>query len=128
MGAEVTLLSGVILWIDEDGVVGAGSHAGLATDADGLVEVDDTIISLIHRAGRTGSNTRWIGTLIAPRHLKVATHLWKGSNFNRLDVGSRHPQRYIVFRFTGRRAGVASDALRLIEYLDPRLCQLLRFG
>ena len=52
--AEVALLGRVILGVDEDRVVGAGRDAGLAADADRLVEVDDAVRPPVHRRGRAG--------------------------------------------------------------------------
>ena len=54
MGAEVALLGGVIVGVDEDGVIRAGGDACLAADADPFVEVDDAVRPAVHRSGRAG--------------------------------------------------------------------------
>ena len=70
VSAEVALLGRVIFGVDEDGVVGAGGDAGLASDADGLVEIDDAVRPLVHGLGRAGGDTGWIFTLVAAGNLK----------------------------------------------------------
>ena len=75
--AEVALLRGVILGVDEDGVIWACRHARLATDACRLVEVDDAVVALVHRGGRARGHAGRIVALIAPGHLEVAPGLRK---------------------------------------------------
>ena len=76
--AHVALLGRVVLGVDEDRVVGAGRHAGLAPDADVLVEVDDAVGPLVHRLGGAGRHTWGIGALIASRDLEGPPDLRKG--------------------------------------------------
>jgi len=97
MCAEVTLFGRMIFRVDEDGVVRTRGHAGLATNADRLVEIDDAVRAFEHRCGRTCSDARSMSTLIATRHLMSATRLGKDANFNVLDVGSRDRDGNNVF-------------------------------
>ena len=87
----------MIFRVDEDGVVRARRHAGLATNADRLIEIDDAIGAFEHRCRRTSCDARSMSTLIAACHLMSAARLGKNSNFNMLDVGSRYRDGNDVF-------------------------------
>jgi hypothetical protein len=109
----------MIFGIDEDGVVGAGGHAGFAANADRLVKIHDAVGALEHCRRGTRSDTRRMGTLITAGHLVRAPRLRKLANINVLYVGARHRQRYFVFRFTGGRAGVTANTARVVNDLGP---------
>jgi len=49
VGAQVALLGGVVLRVDEDRVVRRDSDAGFTPDTDRLVEIDDPVRTPIHR-------------------------------------------------------------------------------
>jgi len=119
MRAEVTFLGGVIFRINEDGIVGASSHAGLATNADRFVKIDDAVSALEHCRSRTGDDTRRVGALIAPGHLVCTPRLRKHSDIYMFDVGSSHADGHDVFRFAGGRARVTADATRVVDDLCP---------
>jgi hypothetical protein len=57
--------------------------------------------------------------LIAPRHLMRPPRLRKFSDINVLDVSARHRKRYFVFRFASGRAGVTTDATRVVNNFCP---------
>ncbi len=57
--------------------------------------------------------------LIAARHLMRAARLRKLSDINMLDVCARHRERHIVLRLAGRRAGMATDAARVVNHFGP---------
>jgi hypothetical protein len=97
MCAEVTLFGRMIFRVDEDGVVRTRGHAGFATNADRLVEIDDAVGAFEHRCRRTGSDARSVSALIATCHLMSATRLGKDSDFNMLDVSSRDRDGNDVF-------------------------------
>src|SRR6185295_7323994 len=119
MRAEVTLLSRVIFGIDKDRIVRAGGHAGLAADADRLVEIDDAVCALEHCRGRTGSDTRRVRALIAARHLMSAARLWKDADVDMLHIRPRHRQRDQVLGLAGGGAGMTTNAARLVDNLGP---------
>ena len=117
--AHVALLGRMVLGVDEDGVVGARGHARLAADADALVEVDDAVLAAEHRLGRAGTHARRIGALVAPGHLEGAAGLRELADIHGLHVGPGYPDRNFVLALAGGRARVASDALVLVEHLQP---------
>ncbi len=117
--AEVALLRGVVLRVDEDRIVRTGRDAGLAADADRFVEIDDAVRSLVHRRRRTSVGARWIFALIAARDLKRAAHVRKDADVGILHVGAVHGERHLVFRLAGRGAGVATDAAAVVDDFRP---------
>ena len=119
MGAKIALLGGLILGVDEDGVVGAGGDAGLAPDAAPLVEIDDPVSPLVHRRRGAGSDARRVLALIATGHLVGPAGVREDSLVDVLHVRPRHAQRHVVLRLAGRRTGVAPDAAGLVQHLDP---------
>lgn len=119
MSAEVTFLGGVIFRVDENRVVRARSHARLATDADRFIEINDAVSAFEHRRRRARRHTRRMSALIAARHLMRASSLRKLSDINMLDVGARHGERHFVFGFAGGRAGVTTDAARMVYDFSP---------
>jgi len=117
--AEVTFLGGMILWIDEDRVIGTSSHARFAANADRFVEVDDAVRALKHRGGRASSDARRMRALITTGHLMSAACLRKDTDVDMLDVSARDADGYDVFRFACRRARMTADATRVVDYLRP---------
>jgi hypothetical protein len=71
-----------------DGIVGTGLDAGLAANADAIVEFDNTIAPLIHRLRGTDANTRRIGAMITPSDLEMTTCIGIQTGFHILDPGS----------------------------------------
>ena len=117
--AEVALLRRVVLGVDEDRVVGAGGDARLAPDARLLVEVDDAVLALEHRARRAGGHARRVDALVAAGDLEVAAHLGEEADVDGLHVGARDADGHLVLRLARRRAGVAADAALLVDDLRP---------
>src|SRR5262249_14275688 len=72
---EVALFRRVIVRIDEDGVIGTGRHASLATDADRFVEIDYAVGAFEHRRRRTRGYTGRMRALIAACDLVDAPRL-----------------------------------------------------
>src|SRR5882724_2212789 len=115
MRAEVALRRRTFVRIDVDGIVGAGLHARLTADAAVRTEVDDTVFALVHRRDRTDGHARRILTVIATGDLEYAPGIGKDSVFHVLYPGAIHRERDMVFRFARDRAGVAADALPVID-------------
>jgi hypothetical protein len=109
----------VIFRIDEDRVVGAGGHAGFATDADRLIEIDDAVRAFEHRGRRASRDTGRVGALVATCYLVRAAHLRPDADVNVLDVSTRDADRNDVLGLTGCRARVTSNAARVVDYLRP---------
>ena len=119
MRAEITFLGGMVFGIDEDRVVRTSSHAGFAADADRFIEIDYAVGALEHRSGRAGDDAGRVRALIATGHLVRATHLWKHTDIDVLDVGARHPDGHHVFRLAGSRTRMAADTASVIDDLGP---------
>src|SRR5439155_23630794 len=124
MRAEVALLRRVIFRVDEDRVVGTGGDAGLAADADVLVEIDDAIGAAVHGRGWTSGDTGRVIALVAAGDLKGAAGGGELSDVDVLDVSAIHAERNGILRLTSSAAGVTADAAGLVDDLSP----LHRFG
>src|SRR5262245_59735840 len=105
----------VIHRVHVNGIVGAGLHAGLATDAPVVVDVHDAVGPLMHGPGGTDIDARGLGAVIAAQDSKMTPGRGETSDFNVLDPGAEDAQRDVVFGFASRGAGVASDAARLVD-------------
>ena len=119
MSAQVALLGGVILGIDEDSIVRTSRDAGLAPDAPVLVEIDDPVFPLEHRRGRASRHAGRVLALIATGNLKSPPSRRKDADIDVLDIGTMHRKRNIVLRLAGGRTGVAPDTARLVDDLGP---------
>src|SRR5438132_1568843 len=119
MRTEVTFLSRMIFRIDEDRVVRTSGHAGFAADADRFVEIDDAVVALEHRGGRTRGHAWRMRTLIAARHLMRAANLREDTDVNVLDVRAGHADRHDIFRFARRGARMTTDAASVVDDLRP---------
>jgi hypothetical protein len=126
MGAEITLLGGMILGIDEDGIVRAGSHASFTANTNVLIEVDDTVRSLKHRGSRAGGSARRISALITPGDLVCPASLRKNPDFNVLYIGPRYGQWHEVLAFAGVCAGMTAYTAALVDNLGPLSRNTLR--
>lgn len=119
MRAEITLFSGMVVRIYKDRIVRASSHAGFASDADGLVKIDYAICALEHGCRRTSRDTRRVRTLITPGDLVRASRLRKCADINMLDVSSGDRDWHIVFRLARSRARVTSDTASMVDHFRP---------
>ena len=115
MGTESAFCCGVRFGVKIDRVVGAGLHAGLASDANGRVELDNAIIPLIHSSDGTDTHTRRVDAVITARHLEVAAHIGERSRFNILDPRTVHTKRHLILGFARGGTGVTPDTLSLIN-------------
>ena len=109
----------MILWVDEDRVIGTSSHARFAANADRFVEVDDAVGALKHRGSRTSGDARCMRALITTGHLMGAPRLGKDTDVDVLDVSARDADGYDVFRFACRRARMTADATRVVDDFRP---------
>src|SRR5258708_5650625 len=117
MGAEVALLSRMILWIDEDRVVRTGSHAGFAADTNRFIEIDDAVRALKHCGRRTSGHARRVRALVAACYLVRAAHLWKHAHIDVLDIRACDANRHDILRLARGRAGMTTDAARVVCHL-----------
>ena len=90
MRAEVALLSGMILRVYKDRVVGTCRHARFAANADRLIKINDTVGALEHRRSRARSHARCVSALITASDLVRSPHLWECANINVFDISASH--------------------------------------
>ena len=119
MSAEVAFLGRVIFRVYEDGIVRTRRHAGFATDADRLVEIDNAVSALEHRSCRASRYARRMSALVAARNLMRTPRLRKCSDFDMLHVGAGHRQRNKIFGLTRGCAGMAANTSRVVNDLGP---------
>ena len=119
MGAKVTLLGGMILRIDKDGVVRTGGNAGFTANTNGFVEIDYAIRASVHRSGRASWDARWVITLVTAGDLEGAARMGKDANINILHIGAVDRQRHLIFGFTGRATGVTADTFIVVNDFRP---------
>jgi hypothetical protein len=115
MGTEMTLGGGVGIRIDVQRIVRAGLHARLAADTAVTVEVDDAIRALVQGHCRTDRHAGRVCTVVAAQDREVATGVGKLALLDVFHPGAKGPQRHIVLGLAGERAGMAADALAVID-------------
>lgn len=115
VGAVVALGGRFRLRVDVDGVVRAGLHARLAADADAVVELHDAVGALVHRFRGADAHAGRVGAVVAARHLEMATRVGVTAGFHVFDPGAVDAEGHFVFAFAGGGAGVAADALAIID-------------
>ena len=115
MSTERTFGGGIGFGVEIDRVVGTGLHAGFTSDANGRIELDNTICALIHRSDRTDTHTGWVGTVIATRHLKAAAHIGVRARFNIFDPCAIHADRHLILGLACSTARMTSDAFGLVD-------------
>jgi hypothetical protein len=112
---EVALCRRVAIRVDIKSVVRARLHAGLATDAALVVEVDDAIVPAKKRHRRTDLDARSIVAVVAAKHGKVAPGLWINALLDILHPGPIHSDGDVVLFFACHRASMTADATVLID-------------
>jgi len=115
MCAESAFRGGVGFGVEIDRVVRAGLHTGFTSDANAWIELDDAVITLIHRSNGTNTHARWVGAMIAARHLKASAHIGIRARFDILDPRAIHAKRHLILGFARGAARVTSDALALVN-------------
>ncbi len=115
VGAVVALGGGMAVGVDVERVVGARLHTRLAADAARVVEVDDAIRSLIERPGGTDGHTGSIVTVVAAVDQEIAARVGELALLDVFHPRAVYPYGNIVLGFTCHSAGVAADALALVN-------------
>ena len=115
MRAKMAFRRGTVIRINVDGVVRAGLHTRFAAYTALGAEVDNTVFALVHRGHGADRDARRIFAMITARDLKNAAGVGIGSLLNVLHPSAVYSQRNVVFRLTGNGAGVASDALSIVD-------------
>jgi len=115
MRAESAFRGGVGFRVEIDRVVGTGLHTGFASDANGRVELNNTIVALIHRSDGTNAHTGRVGTVITARHLKATAHIGVRACFYILDPCAIHTERHLILGLARGTTRVTADALALVN-------------
>src|SRR5262249_19097578 len=113
--AEVALLGGARVGIDEQLIVRARLHAGAAADAALAIEIDDAVAAFEERARRTDADARRVGALIAQHREKEAAGSRERALFDGLHPAAVHADGNLVLGLTGDGAGVTSDAFPKVD-------------
>jgi hypothetical protein len=116
MRAKMAFSCRAIVGVHVNRIVGTGLHAGLTTNAAIGIEIDNSIFTLVHRRHRTDGDAGRLLAMVAARHLKHASRIRKDSLLNVLNPGSIDAYRHLVLSLASDGAGVASDALAVIDY------------
>lgn len=109
----------MIVWINEDCIVGTSRHARLAADADRFIEIDDAVRAFEHRGGGTSGSTWGVRALITARDLMGTPNLGPHSDIHVLYISPRHADGHDVFRLACSCAGMASNAASVVDDLGP---------
>ena len=102
--------------IDVKRVVRAGLHAGFASDAAAVIEINDAIVALEERAGRTNLDAWRLLAMVAAHHAEMAAGVGKGAFLDVLDPGAEDANRDFMLILAGDRARMASDASVLVDH------------
>ena len=97
-------------------IVGTRLHAGLAADAAVGIEIDNAVLAPVHGCDRTDGDARRLLAMIAARHLKNAASVGKRALLHVLHPGPVDAEGDLIFGFARDRAGMAADALAIIDY------------
>ena len=116
MRTEMTFGRGAIVRVHVNGIVGTGLHAGFAANAAVGIEIDYAVFALIHRGDRTYRDAGRLLAMVAARNLKYAARVGEDALVDVFDPGPVHAYRHMVLGLARHRAGVASDALSVIDY------------
>ena len=116
MGAIVALGGSMTVGIDVERVVRARLHTRLAPYTAIRIKVNNAIGAFVQRLRRTNSDARRIRTMIAAVDEKIAPRIGKLTFLDVLDPRSIHADGYVMFGLARHRAGVAADALALVDH------------
>jgi hypothetical protein len=90
-------------------------HAGFATNAAPVIEINDAVAAPIQSAGGTNFRARRVIAVVAPHHPEVARCMRELALFDMLYPGAENPYRHLVFLFAGDCAGVTANTTVLID-------------
>jgi hypothetical protein len=113
--AKMTFGSRAFIGIDVNRIVGTGLHAGFATDAPLGTEIHNAILALVHRGHRADGYARRILAVIAACDLKNPPRVGIFTFFHVFHPGAVYAQGNVIFGFAGNGAGMAADALAVVD-------------
>ena len=112
----IALRRSALVRVDVKRVIGTSLHAGSATDAAIIIEVDDAVIAREQRGRWTNRRTRRILTMIAAMDAELPRNVGVHALLDVLHVGAVDADRDVVFRLAGDGAGMAADALPVVYH------------
>ena len=98
-----------------DLIIRACLHARLAGDTPLSVEIDNTVIPIIKRAGRTYFYAGCFLTMVAAQNRKEALSVRERPLFYILYPGPVHTNGHLMFGLAGYRTGVAANTFPVID-------------
>src|SRR5437660_11051385 len=116
MRTEMAFGSSAIVRIHIYRIVRTSLHAGFAANAAVGIEIDNPILALVHSSHRTDGDAGRLLAMVATCDLKYAARVRENAFLDILNPGPVHAHRHLVLGFTRHRAGVASDALAVVDY------------
>ena len=127
MSTIITFCSGIIFWINVQSIVRTGLHTGFTTYTSVFIKINNAIISKIKCLDRANFDAGSVSTVVATHHGKQTTGIRKFSFFNLFDPCAIYADWNLVFRFTCRCTGMATDTLSVINYKSIFHCSVLVF-
>jgi hypothetical protein len=101
--------------VDVQCIVRTCLHTRLATDTTVLVKINDSIIPRIQRLRWTDANARGIRAMIATHNGEKPSGIRELPFLHLFHPCAVHTHWYLMFRFAGRGARMATDALSVIN-------------
>src|SRR5262249_47248153 len=114
-GAVVALLDRPLVLVQIDRVVRARLHARAAADARISIDIHDPVRSLLEGVDRADLHARRVVAVVAAQNREVTTDLGIRPVLDVLHPRAEVPDRDIVLRLAGDRAGVAADAAVVVD-------------
>ena len=114
--AVVALCCSVVRRVHIKGIVGARLSAGFAADASAAVEIYNAVLAGKKRRNRTDLYARSVGAMVTPHYRKQPSSVWKSALFDVFYPSAVNTDRHLVLGFTGYGAGMAPDALSVVDY------------
>src|SRR4029077_509546 len=109
VSAKIAFGRRVVVGVDVESIVWAGLHAGLATDAAPVVEIDDAVGTPIEGRGGTDLDAWSIIAMIATHDPEVAGGIGKLALLDVLYPSAKYTNWHLVLFLAGDAAGMTSN-------------------
>jgi hypothetical protein len=111
----VALGSRVRVRVNVEGIIWAGLHTRLTADAPVIIEIHDSILARIEGLHGANLHAGRIRTVVTPEHGEDPPRIGKYALLRLFHPGPVYANGDIVFSFAGYRAGMAADALAVVN-------------
>ena len=115
MCAVIAFGRSMCIGIDVQSIVGTSLHTGLATNATTVVEIDDSIRTLVERSHRAYRDTGCVVAMVAPHHRKQPARIRILPFLDIFHPGSVDTHRNLMLTFAGNRTGVTADTTSIVN-------------